>query len=362
MGQTQHYAPYFAIKIGGRTLEHGTTVDVLSVSITDTADRADSFSFSLRERHKKQGRFAGGSELIWMDSDLFDERKQVEIDIGYTGGPAIKFKGEITALSPSFPSSGVPTLSARGFSFYCWLQRGQPRQPFKKVKDSDIARKIAEAVGLGAVVDETEVEYDLVPTNDATYDAFLRKRAQRIGFELVVKLDTLYFQRPRYIEETSPALTLTWGTDLLSFNPSLSTYNMVSEVKTRGSQTSQGKEKRPVVGLAKAGEERGKLGEKTGNEIATETSGENPMLAAGHDLVSQQEARERALAELEARAMNYVQGKGSCIGNPELTARKVIRLGGLGGRFSGDYYVTSTTHTINSSGYRTDFEVKRNAR
>ncbi len=68
-----------------------------------------------------------------------------------------------------------------------------------------------------------------------------------------------------------------------------------------------------------------------------------------------------ALAQLEARSLGFITGRGSVIGNPELRARMVIELKGLGKRFSGKYYVTSATHTIDAGGYRTDFEVKRNA-
>jgi hypothetical protein len=40
----------------------------------------------------------------------------------------------------------------------------------------------------------------------------------------------------------------------------------------------------------------------------------------------------------------------------------VIELIGLGRGFSGRYYVTSTTHSVNTSGYQTNFEVKRNGK
>ena len=69
-----------------------------------------------------------------------------------------------------------------------------------------------------------------------------------------------------------------------------------------------------------------------------------------------------SLGQLERQAMSYITGRGSCNGNPDLMARMVIELKGLGRRFSGKYYITSATHTISTSGYRTDFEVKRNAR
>jgi phage protein D len=37
----------------------------------------------------------------------------------------------------------------------------------------------------------------------------------------------------------------------------------------------------------------------------------------------------------------------------------VITLDGLGSRFSGDYYVTQSTHELDERGYGTRFEVRR---
>jgi hypothetical protein len=36
-----------------------------------------------------------------------------------------------------------------------------------------------------------------------------------------------------------------------------------------------------------------------------------------------------------------------------------VRIAGLGVRFSGEYFVTETTHTINDSGYITRFNARR---
>jgi len=38
-----------------------------------------------------------------------------------------------------------------------------------------------------------------------------------------------------------------------------------------------------------------------------------------------------------------------------------VELKGLGTRFSGLYYITSSTHEVSAKGYRTRFNVERNA-
>ena len=74
---------------------------------------------------------------------------------------------------------------------------------------------------------------------------------------------------------------------------------------------------------------------------------------------TQREADELARAILLERSKDLVKASGTCIGLPDLRAGQRIKIGGLGARFSGEYFVTDTTHTINDSGYITKFNVRR---
>ncbi len=362
MSPAETYAPSFLIKVNNRELQHGKTLDVTTVSVTDVANQADSFTFTIQDRNPQPGHFSGGPELKWMDSGEFDEGTEVEISMGYVDNLAFMLRGDITAVSASFPASGAPTLTVRGFSLYHRLQRRRRREPFEASTDSGIAQEIATSMNLSAVVDATDVEHPLVSPNDMTYADILTQRAQRIGYEVVIKDKTLYFQKPRYLERPTPVITLEWGKSLPSFSPNLTTYNMNTSVTVRASQTSQGHGTDAIVGEASGGDERVKLGDSTGPQIAAEIFGENPIQSDDHQAASQQEANALAVAQLEGRAMEFISGSGACIGNPQLKARTVIKLAGLGRRFSGKYYITSATHTINASGYRTTFQAKRNAR
>lgn len=361
MTLTEQYAPSFLIKVPGSELRHGVSSDVLSVTVTDTLDRADSFAFTLRERSTEEGRlFAGGKQLKWTDNDQLKEGGEVEIELGYVGDLNFSLLGEITAVSVNFPESGQPTVRVEGSSLHHHLQRKTRRKPFEAATDSEIAEEIAADMGFTAETDATDAEHPLYSPQGKNYSEILQERAKRIGYEAVVKGRTLCFRKPNYIANKSPTLTLEWGSSLRSFSPRLTTHDMVTEVTVRATQTSQGNGKTPLVGKAKSGEERARMGEKTASEIALELFGENIVLVDDHDVVSSQEADEVAIAHLEAHSLGFITGRGSCVGMPALKARTVVELVGLGKRFSGTYYVTSTTHTIDGSGYRTDFEVKRN--
>src|SRR5262249_1321723 len=80
------------------------------------------------------------------------------------------------------------------------------------------------------------------------------------------------------------------------------------------------------------------------------------MLEENLSLVS---APRRILAELIPSLNSRVTGSGSVVGDPALIAGRVVQLEGLGREFGGRYRITSATHTIDSSGYRTNFEGRK---
>ena len=69
------------------------------------------------------------------------------------------------------------------------------------------------------------------------------------------------------------------------------------------------------------------------------------------------EARTVARRRMRQIAQGTVEARGKTIGLPALRAGTKIDVVALG-RFSGLYQVTSTTHTINESGYTTDFSAR----
>ena len=112
MSQVQEYVPVWSIKINGKTLldlsgtdpDRDIQFDMLAVSVTDTIERADSFSFHVTARgaRSQQGQFASGDQLQWMDGQIFKEGSEVAIEMGYGDDAAFRFLGEITAVSPQF--------------------------------------------------------------------------------------------------------------------------------------------------------------------------------------------------------------------------------------------------------------------
>jgi uncharacterized protein len=360
----QEYVPRYVITVGGQVLELGFTVDVQSVSVTDNANDADSFAFSVRDRYPdpQRARFPGGGTLEWMDSGLLEEGADVTIEFGYRGGVMQKLIGVITTVSPSFPESGVPSIQIQGRSLYDRLNKQCTNKAFKAKTDSDIAQEIAALpeIGLSSRVNATTAEHPLLSSESGTFANILRRRADRIGYELTVKERMLYFEQPRYLVDKGPVLALEWGRNLKSFAPTLSTYKKVTHVSVRSSQTSYAKGKDALEAGVGPGDERVKFGNESASEITMRLFGKNEIFVDDHSAISQAEALLMARAKLEASSLDFISGSGACNGNPSLRARTILELKGMGKRFSGNYYVTSATHSIDGNGYQTTFQVKRN--
>lgn len=361
--RTDAYVPNFVIHVDGQRFLYGRATEIVSVSITETSNQADQFTIAVRDRYPDPASLRRGA-LSWIDNTAFQEGKEIEIALGYQKNMGVELMGYITGIAISFSEDGRSGMTVRGYNKYHDLQRSRRYKPFETSTYSGIAREIAGAVNLTADVDETDAEHPLTSWKGDTYAAILEQCAKRVNYEVAVKHGSLLFRRPRYLEtpRPAPALELVWGQSLRSLSVDMKTNNMASSVTVRNTKTGEGQGKEPVVAKLTAGEVSPVLGETSGLKRAEAVWGENDVHLEGQPVASSGEAKQLARAELERRALGYITANGSCMGNPKLLARTLITLSGLGPRCSGTYYVTSTTHTIDTGGYRTEFTAQRDAR
>lgn len=349
---TQRLVPDFRLRINGTELPARARADLLAVAVHEDVEAPGMFTLRLINWDMAQMR------ITWADDDLMVEGNEVEIRMGYVDHLEPLMVGEITGLEPEFSGGEVPMVTVRGYDRRHRLLRGQKTHSFTQMKDSDIASQIAGDAGLNAQAKDTQVTLDYVLQHNQTDLEFLQDRARRIGYEVVVEDKTLLF-RPRE-NASAEALTLTRETDLLEFYPRLTTLTQVGQVNVRGWNV---KDKAKIVGQAATGDETTKMGGSASGPSATDRAfGSVSVSSVDRPVLSQAEADQIARGRFNDMALAYIGGEGVCIGRTDLRAGKVIKIEGLGRRFSGLYYVTATSHTYTTgAGYRTAITVKRNA-
>jgi len=351
-------APRYEVSVGGRDVTQDISADVLSVSYEDHATDADMATLSLANPGNR-----------WTDAALFEQGNILELAIGYGHALTPVFKGPITRPEPSFPEDGVPTLTLRAYDLSHPMRRDEePNTPgrsgkkattWQEITDSDLAKQIAQKHGIPELdIEETKLVIPYVAQGNETDWAFLKRRAERIGFEVFVERDAFHFHAPRDSLAQIPC-ALEYRKNLRSFEVRLSIEKQVTKVIVKGWDAEN---KEPIVAIA-SGEDtvRSVLGLQAASDFVKEDFGEGAKLL--HDLVPRtvKEAEELARAYLKRSKYTLLQGSGSVVGDPALKAKTLVEIAGVGTRYSGSYYVTKVTHSIGDGGYTSEFECSRNA-
>jgi len=380
MPQYATYAPEFVIRLNGQQLPMGLKGSISSVTYEDGMKGSDRVEVT----------FANPS-LQWLDHPLLSVDTPFSLSIGYAPDPLEEvFVGEITGVEPTFPSGGMPTIRVSAQDFLNRLTHGTKERAFclkipsfgninlpdpivaSLVSATNLLIPESDPVGgaLSALLTlATFLKFPPIDTpvrrqeKETDFD-FLTRIATENGFEMFIdhtsnpKGRVLKFQF--LISEFTPSLTLKWGSSLTEFTPRLTTVGDVFGVSVQVWVESLQTEfvilvswdyDRASLNLAIYPKLEGNL-----DDILIPEA-ENKVLSI--DTTSYVTAARDMLREFLPRLNNRLTGSGSCIGNPRIKASRVIRLDGLGDQFSGLYRITSATHTFDASGYRTNFQVRK---
>jgi phage protein D len=349
---SQHLVPSFRVRINGADLPAQAVADLASVTVHQDIEAAGMFTLHLTSWDLNQ------RQVTWADDQRFAPGKQVEIQMGYVDNLESLMVGEITGLELEHSAQDPLTLTVRGYDRRHRLLRGRKTRSFVKMKDSDIARQIASDSGLRAEVRDTGVTLEYVLQHNQTDMAFLQDRAQRLGYEVMVEDKTLYFRPHQHTH--NEVLTLDRDRDLLEFFPRLTTQSQVDTVAVHGWNP---KQKATILSQASAGAVAGSMGGSSSGPKATRAAfGQASAISVDRPVFSGAEADQMARGRLNEMALDYISGEGMTLGRTDLRAGTVVKIEGLGERFSGRYYVTATRHTYTPArGYYTTFTVRRNA-
>jgi phage protein D len=360
------FVPMFEVKLRGRALEKDVFRDITQVSYKDNIEEVDSFEITINNWDAETCKFK------YLDTDLFDPGKELELWMGYFGKEKLRLmiKGQITSLRPSFPAAGQPTLAISGLNVIHKFRKEQESHAYEKLTDSQIAKEVQKRLGIKIRTDSTaagkEKPYDYVLQNNKYDIIFLIERARRVGYDLFVEEkgqdgkseeSNLYFGPSDNIRRIT--YQLEYGKSLIEFKPELTTARQVGEVTVKGWDAAK---KKPITQTATRKDIKTKGVGAKGNQDAIEKAfSARKEIIADRPINSEDEAKKLAVATLENIAKDMVKGNGSTVGLPDLRAGGVVELKGMGdgGRFNGRYFVVSTTHSISDGGYTTQFECRR---
>lgn len=218
------------------------------------------------------------------------------------------------------------------------------QEPYlRKKADSDIIKEVLSAYG-SIKVDATPYQHPtLVQYYCSDWD-FALSRADANGLFVFASGSTIQVKKPEV--SASPVLTVTYGSDLISFDLELSAGDQFTQYEA----VSWSPKTQKAVKVSASAPSLNKQGDLQPKNIAT-----------GDSLLLQTDAPtdEKALKQwadsmaLKAGLARY-QGSCSFYGSANVIPGCIIELKGLGKRFNGNLFVGSVTHTIEDNEWITE--------
>ena len=380
----EFYSPDFDIRLGegAKSIPAELRRVIASVSFTTGLEGSDRVEVTVANQ-----------ALRWLDDPLLEvcvppkDPIRFELRMGYTGALEPMFVGGVTGVAASFPSSGVAQLTLTAQDARNQLQKGKEAKLHSKSKpnhglepktDRDIVAEVARRHGLvgsfeppggQGLAQLVAAAAGLSPDPDASQKAvrqqvgesdydFLRRLAKQNGLEMVIDYSDpnggkkLRFFSPA--DHQAVALELEYMLSLLEFTPRESNVGQVESVSANVWVPAQ--KKRVGVTLT-ANAANSELVVKVSDQPAKADNKDGTVVL--NEPLTPATAPARLVGELMPRLNEKLTGAGSTIGDPRIRAGVVLRLAGLGTRFGGLYRVTSATHTVDTGGYRTRFEVRK---
>jgi phage protein D len=359
------YVPVFRVQVRQQDVPAVVARDIISLTYRDSLDTFDSVELVLnnwddsRSALPTQFTYCVDAAAPYADLFAFDRSRRIDVALGYEGVKVVSvFSGTVETVEPHYPASGAPSITVRLINPLKALADKQRTRTYVDKSTADIAREIARDNALDIVI-ETHRDDDDQPQpytfQDNQHDiVFLMQRARRIGYDVWLEGDkTLHVGPASAGNGGNTVYKLGFHRSMMDFEPRLTMTDQVGSVKVtaRDQQhkaTFSATASRAEVGLN--ADLEGFVTDEIRNKVKTVTN--QPLHANGQAKQLAREIMRNIMQQMLTATINAP-------GLPDLRAGRLVEITDVGGRFAGPYLVTSSTHTIDDSGYRTSFSARR---
>ncbi|MET9901710.1 hypothetical protein [Streptomyces sp. NPDC006446] len=374
------YAPEIRLLLAGRPVPAALRGSVASVTATCGFGDADRLEATL-----------ANEALRWLDHDLLRLDTAVELWLGYAPDqPERVFAGEVVGSQATFPGSGMPTLTVIAQDRRTRLAAAAPSRWFgvpvphlgtMPLPDVAVAPLLALEHGLLPVIDPLgallSAALGAVEAAASLDDPTLRQRIvrtqagassldflQQIAAENAWEIAIDHAADPGGLVlslmspggHLAPEMTLRYGHSLIDFMPRFSTVGQIVKVTARVWQPSIRLELTVSVGYDW---DRQSLDIEVSPGFGLPGGPKSTEVMLLDEPISPANAPRVVLGKLLPRLNRRLTATGSCVGNAAVRAGHVLRIEGVGETYGGLWRVTSATQTVDSGGWRTSFEARK---
>ena len=358
------YLSRLILKLNGVDAPAELTNDVLEVVVDESLHMPSMFTLKIHNVYVA----ASENSEAWKNEKYFNigDPLSIGFESSTTNDPKFQKRkvaqqlidGEITGIEVRFTNTSEAHIIVTGYDVSHRLHRGRYNRSFLNSTDSDIVRRIAKETGIQiGEVKPSGAVHEYVFQENQTNMEFLRERAARIGFELFIQNNKLYFRDPT--TTAAPTLKLKWLTDINSFNVRVTSAEQVSSVEVNSWDYSQKK----LISKAASTETcpLTSTGSGSGGSVNKAFKFKQPpkMIVVDQPVNNNPaEAEKIAQALYNELSEEFVTADAKAEGNPDIRAGKTVFLKDMGTRYSGGYYITEARHRYSKGVYKTDFAVR----
>ena len=334
-------ASLYRILIHGQELDPAEADFVHEIKITDWLRLPDTCALSVGYPAANEG-----NPYQALDDSPFVIGAPLEVRLGATSDRQTQplFKGEIVTVEPEFEAGGA-SMVVRAYDTSHRLMRTRKQRVFIQKTIPEIVKQICEENGLSAQTGSGGRHQFIMQNNETDWE-FIWRLAERIGFELIVHGEKASFEKP---SETEP-VELRYPDDLHAFSPRITAVQQVKDVTVRGFDFTR---KRAIVGRSEAARPLTEAG-ITRQQVASKF---DPAFLhiAGQSVRGKEEADQLAQGQFDKLVNAYLAAEGSCHGDPRIKAGALLKISGVGQKYSGKYRVAKAVHVLTTGGYTTQF-------
>jgi len=372
------FVPDFRVLIGGNPIPAVLRASIASVKCETGFDGLDQVELSLVNDH-----------LRWLDEPMFKLDTSLALQVGYAPQPLTQvFDGEIVARAADFPSGGAPMVTVTAHDRRHKMQEGKKLRWFAipvpcvgNLPLPDLATAalvtlenfmlpIVDPVGAALSIILGGVDTFVAVTDPGSAQKVIRKQASESDYDFLERIAAengwdvmvehagpvgghlLHFASP--LDHLSSDVTLEWGKSLIEFAPRVS---KVGQIFSVGGFVWVSAIK--MVFNVTVGFDWDRMSLTLSIVPGVVPFGQSPAEYLIDEPLTPTSIPRKLIGELLPRLNKRLTAGGAVVGDPRIRAGTVVRVNGVGEEFGGLYRVTSATHTIDGSGYRTRFEARK---
>jgi len=386
------FTPDFRVSINDTPVPTDLRASISSVSYQTGLEGVDRVEMSL-----------ANGDLRWLDNPLFALQNKLTLLMGYAPDPLDQmFVGEVVGQEASFPSGGMPTLTVVAQDRRTDMQNGNKARWFAipiptlgnfPIPDLAVAGLVSAENTLVPVFDPIGATLSvllggadiLVTLNDpnagqklirhqngeSDFD-FLKRVSRENGWEMLIDQlgpmggYQLHFFSPE--DHLTPDVTLKYGQSLAEFRPRISNVGQIAgvavsiwqpDIKMDFTISASWDWDRQQLDLSISPGFGLPGSSATASATPSSTTSTNPTITLVEEPATLATAARVILAKLIPQLNRRLTGSGSTIGNTSIRAGTVLQIEGVGQSLGGLYRVTSAVHSLDSNGYHTNFEVRK---